>query len=118
MKRAIHDAKNVPAWKLVWFAAKDWEAEWISDVILQDLPAHVEVSPRSSCDPIEECIAPGVVFVVGFLGMESEMQEVEKVLVEMRRRGYLSIVLHVSDEYCSMPYEFYRHADLVLRNYW
>lgn len=103
---------------MVWIANKDWEADWIKRVLLSGLPASVrEMEPEQRCEPIEMCVTPGLVVVVG-RPPNHRIDELGSLLRAAQVAKSTVIVFHLSDEFCDLPHWWYPLATLILRQYW
>ena len=114
-------ASDVPVkWKVIWLAIKEWEAEYIDKVLLQALPPDAQELPSVPwCDPLEDCLADGIVIIYGREQDEHRPRGLmDRLLRKARERGSTTIVIHISDERCDMDYSYYPLANLVIRQYW
>ena len=89
-------------------------------MLLSGLPGIArEVGPVAWCDPVTNCLAPGIAVIVG-RDAEDEYRQgaLQGFLHTARERNSTIIAIHISDEHCDLATSWYPLATLVLRQYW
>ena len=105
-----------------------WEQAWIERVIFRDTKLKEDgvCSQLASCSPaknkppcksIAPCVHDGVVLVVGAT-ISADRARVLEFGSLMAAHSYPLIIVHISDEQQDHPTDFYKHAKLVVRQYW
>ena len=109
--------EDQPRWSVVWFTAREWEADWIDRVLLSGLTSPIARTVDDCAENMAMCVTPGIAIVVGRLA-EKKQDELYALLHAAQRANSTVIAIHISDEQCDLSANWYSLVALVLRQYW